>query len=73
MQGLKSSFPSWEQRCNFGLLPANLSIQTLEYIDLTTVISIKKVVFLPGKINPSWEQCSRAPYTFQALCQCLLN
>jgi hypothetical protein len=25
------------------------------------------VVYLPGKRDPSWEQCSRAPYTFQAL------
>ena len=31
------------------------------------VIPLLDVVYLPGKRDPSWEQCSRAPYIFLTL------
>ena len=33
----------------------------------TKVIPLLYVVYLPGNRDPSWEQCSHAPNTFQAL------
>ena len=51
-QGLKSSFASWEQRGDFGLLPANISIQTIEYIDFMTA----KSNFNSKSGLPSWEE-----------------
>ena len=46
----------------FEYKPLNLMI-----LQHTKVIPLLDVVYLPGKRDPSWEQCSRAPYTFQAL------
>ena len=69
LQGLKSNFASWEQRrvlvCFlpiFEFKPLNLMI-----LQHTKVIPLLDEVYLPGKRDPFWEQCSHASYTFQAL------
>ena len=51
MQGLKSSFASWEQRRDCGLLPANILLQTIEYIYFMTA----KSNFNSKSGLPSWE------------------
>ena len=52
MQGLKSTFASWEQRRDCGLLPANISLQTIEYIYFMTA----KSNFNSKSGLPSWEE-----------------
>ena len=56
-QGLKSSFASWEQRGEFGLLPANIYTQTIEYYNFTLFQFLMWSTFLgrgtlPGSSAP---------------------